>query len=143
MTLDELKQQVQVVAKARRIAAEKSDDYSEAMEKWKHDNESLIAEKKDAEIDSLFAESKLRELTLAYFRETGEKKPLPELGIRVVEKLEYDLTLAFGYAKEHGVALKLDVLAFDKMAKISELRPGFVTVTPVATATIARNLKVE
>ena len=143
MILEELQAQVIVVAKARRIAAEKSDDYSEAMEKWKHDNESLIAEKKDAEIDSLFAESKLRELTLAYFKETGEKKPLPELGIRVVEKLEYPELIAFQWANEHSLALMLDKKAFEAIVKAQPTTFNFVKIEKVATATIATNLKVE
>lgn len=81
-----------------------------------------------------------RALAVALFTATGNKQPVNGVGIRETTKLLYDPVLALEYAQEHGVALKLDIAAFEQMAKIKELRPGFVTVLLTATATISQDL---
>lgn len=83
-------------------------------------------------------ENELRDRTLKAYAETGDKAPAEGVGIREVTKLEYDTKVAFDWAVEHTMAIKLDVSAFEKIAKVSP--PNFVTVFQEPQATIATNL---
>ena len=143
MDIEQLKEQIKVVAKVRQTAQETALIVRTLMAEW---TENHVAELNSAKIwkeQAETEEAKLREMTLQVYAETGNKQPAQGVGIREIEKLIYDPALALGYAKEHGVALKLDTAGFEKMAKISELRPGFVTVEKVITATIATVLEVK
>ena len=61
---------------------------------------------------------------------------------RQVTKLDYDAAKAFDWAIEHRIALQLNRVAFEKMAKVApETRPSFVMVTTEPQATIATELK--
>ena len=142
MIIEELKTQVQVVARARLLAHEATENVAESMARWQVDNADITLVKETFQKECQSEEAKLREMTLAIFKETGEKKPLPELGIREVEKLEYDPAEAFKWALEHKVALKLDVGSFEKIAKADKSITGigFVKAEKVVTATIATNV---
>ncbi len=72
------------------------------------------------------------------YKETGETHPAPGIGIRVTHRLSYDPTVALSWAKEHGLALKLDSGAFDAIAKAQTL--DCVTYVDEPTATIAKDL---
>lgn len=140
---EQLHAQIQAVARARDIATYAAEAKKASFLQWEKENQSMLDYVKAAYEIMDKEESILREMTIAIFHETGDKHPAPEVGIREIEKLEYDPALAFAYAKEHGVALKLDVPSFEKMAKIEELRPAFVSTINVITATIATTIEVE
>ena len=82
-------------------------------------------------------------MTLAVFKETGNKKPAPEVGIREVDKLEYDPRQAYIWATGHTMALKLDATIFEKIVKANPADFPFVTIEKVATATIATTIEVK
>ena len=84
------------------------------------------------------AEQTLRELILQAYRETGNKAPAPGVGIRIITNLIYDATKALEWAKQHGLALKLDTSAFEKIAKVD--KPDFVEMAEEPQATIATDL---
>jgi len=77
-------------------------------------------------------------MTLLAFYQTGDKAPVKGVGIREMTKLEYDAGVAFNWALEHKMAVKLDVSAFEKIAKASPL--AFVKTYQEPIATIATNL---
>lgn len=82
----------------------------------------------------------LRKLTLAAYHADGNKKPAPGVGIRIVNKCEYDTEKAFQYAKLHGVCLKLDVRAFEALAMKSNDTDIPVVIMEEAQATIAKEI---
>ena len=93
---------------------------------------------KDAAEYKTKQEEFLRELTLAIYAETGEKKPCEGVGVREVTKLEYDPKEAFQWAIKHAMCLQLDSKAFTKVALADT--PEFVKVITEPQATIATDL---
>jgi hypothetical protein len=83
----------------------------------------------------------LRDLVTAYYDCDPEKnkKPFAGVGIRVGTLYTYKHEDAFEWAVEHKAALQLDRKAFEQVCK-TDLKPGFVTVQEVPTATIATDL---
>jgi hypothetical protein len=80
-------------------------------------------------------EERLRDLTLAVYDVTGDKKPAPGVGIRVVQKVEFDEDKALVWAKDHRVCLSLNEKAFKALAKTQwdPTMPCKVVETPQAT----------
>lgn len=85
-------------------------------------------------------ESRLREFTLATYQETGNKKPAPGVGIRIVKVCEFDPTEAKKWAIEKGACLMLDETAYKAALTkgIFDCMPG--TVKEVPQATIGKDL---
>lgn len=136
--METLEKQIQVVAEKRRLRDEDQRILTEARSKWESEHlTTIVAAKLSANI-CVESEAQLRDLTLAAYRETGNKAPAPGVGIRIGSKLLYDVAQAFTWAKQHGLALKLDAAAFEKIAKASP--PDFVVTEPQVTATIASDL---
>jgi len=86
-------------------------------------------------------EELLRLAAVDSYTATGNKAVAPGVSIRVPEKLEYDAGEAFRWASSHGVAVALDVKAFEKVAKAVErgLLP-FVKFSETPQAAIAVDL---
>jgi hypothetical protein len=139
-TIVKLKEQIKVVAKARKKLEEATDVRIKAYNKWKEDNQAIFTTGEGALKICEESEAKLRELTLQAYAETGNKAPAPGVGIREMTVLTYDGKVAFDWAKSHKIALKLDVSAFEKIAKADP--PEFVKITHSPQATIATNLEV-
>ena len=117
--IDQLKAQIKVVAEARQNAHLASDAKTAARIEWENRNKPLFEIVTETALAASEAEARLRELTLQAYAETGMKVPTPGVGIREVTKLEYDPQDAFAWAIQHTIALKLDVIAFVKLAKVS------------------------
>ena len=142
--MTELEKQIQVVATARQIAYDAGQIKLTAKLKWEAENKAIIDDASQSVEDVAIEEAKLRALTVAIFKETGEKKPAPEVGIREVEKLIYDNNLAMYWAKEHSLALKLDSAAFENIVKASPADfASFVKIEKVPTATIATKIEIK
>lgn len=139
--LEQLQEQIKVVARARQrvevLVATKSD----RMARWEEDNKDLLDANADATKYVAEMETLLRELTLQAYAETGNKAPAVGVGIREVTVLTYDGKVAFDWAKAHKMALQLDKKAFEKIAKADP--PDFVKITTEPQATIATELEVN
>lgn len=85
------------------------------------------------------AEMEARDLALAAYAKTGSKQPHPGVGIRVTTRALYDNAGALVWAKEHNLALKLDIKAFETLAKNGACGT-LVVFTQEPTATIASDL---
>ena len=72
------------------------------------------------------------------YNNTGIKTLYGGIGIRVMQRLEYNPTRAIEWAKKHSIALMLDKKAFEKIAKIEDI--SFVTKKEVPIVTIPREL---
>lgn len=136
--IEQLQEQIKVVAKARRIYNGACLAKKLSYDKWVDDNVGLIASVVEVEERVREAEASLRELTLQAYAETGDKAPAEGVGIREVTKLGYDGRVAFDWAKSHKMALQLDKRAFEKIAKADPM--DFVKITTEPQATIATNL---
>ena len=139
--IEQLQEQIKVVAKARAIANDLTCAKNKAYDKWVDDNIGLVTSVVEVKERVGEEEAKLRELTLQAYAETGNKAPAEGVGIREQTVLTYENKIAFDWAKAHKMALKLDVSAFEKIAKVSDL--DFVDVATEPIATIATILEVS
>lgn len=142
--IDQLKEQAQIVARARQASSEATKTAKDSLLKWQTEHQD-IADDAALKVATVTAEeNRLRELTLAAFKaDPTNKRPAPEVGIREVEKLEYNQAEAFSWAIAHNLALKLDITAFEKTVKAQPASFGFVHIEKVVTATIAQVIEVK
>ena len=139
--MDELIEQIRIVAKAREDLQALQEIKKARLAEWEETNSLLLEDISLATVRQSESEANLRDLTIKAYQETGNKTPAPGVGIREVTKLEYDAKEAFNWAVEHKIMLKLDAPAFEKMAKMApETRPGFVKIHTDPQATIATDL---
>jgi len=136
--IDQLQEQIQVVAEVRCKAQTLREMVSELRTEWEKYNAQTLDNLTQAGADVAVEEQKLRELTLQAYAETGDKAPAEGVGIRERTVLTYDGKVAFDWAKSHKMALQLDKRAFEKIAKADP--PDFVKITTEPQATIATNL---
>ena len=139
--MSELEEQIKVVAVARKLAEEQKNIVSALREEWEQENQTVLELADSSREGVKEVETILRELTLKAYAETGNKAPAVGVGIREVTKLDYDQKVAYNWAVEHSISLKLDVSAFEKIVKASPL--DIVTISTEPQATIATNLEVE
>ena len=85
-------------------------------------------------------EFSIREQAVKIYSETGEKK-IGQIGIRIMQVLDYSEEEALKWAKEHGLCLELDKKNFEKLAKTQDIE--FVEKSEKATATIPTKIEVE
>lgn len=133
-----LDEQVQVVAEARREAQEATARRQSVYQEWLEEYQTFFDSESKTRGICQEAETLLRELTLKAYKETGSKNPAPGVGIREIDKLEYDQVVALKWGIDHAIALKLDTAAFEKIVKATPL--DFVKITTEPMATIATNL---
>ena len=136
---NQLKEQIKVVVKARRESQEMADKRRALYDEFQTTHCEFFGDVVTAATKVSEAEDKLRELTLKAYTETGNKAPAEGVGIREYTVLSYDNKIAFDWAKSHKMALKLDIKAFEKIAKADP--PDFVKITSEPQATIAANLE--
>ena len=137
---EQLREQIKVVVEARRNALEMTDTKKALYDEFMAKHTDFFANVVVAATVVSEAEDKLRELTLQAYAETGNKAPALGVGIRELTVMTYDNKIAFDWAKAHKMALKLDVTAFEKIAKVDP--PDFVKVSQKPQATIATKLEV-
>jgi len=139
LDIKELEAQVKVVANARQYAQILKESKAEAVTRWEKENAGFLEKVKQSTYTVDIEEDELRQLTIKAYEETGNKAPVPGVGIREVTKLDYEQPEALHWAIEHTMALSLDKKAFEKIVKASPL--PFVTITHPVEATIAQNLE--
>lgn len=138
-----LKQQIAIVADTRAAMKNVQELKRQSLAKWETDNAEILTAEVTLKSNLAEDETVLRDMTIAIFKATGDKHPDQNVGIREGEKLEYGSKDALEWAKTHGLALTLDKSAFEKIVKTDPTQFEFVTVTPVVTATIATEIKLE
>ena len=114
---DPLRGQAILVRDLRQTVAGLRDELSQRRQQWEEQNASLIAQARGAEQELAEQESRLREMGLERFRETGDKKPGPGVEVKMFVEPRYDSAAALEWATEHRIALALDKKAFESMAK--------------------------
>jgi len=119
--INELHQQIRVVALAREEAVKAKETKQVAFLAWQEEHAELLNSAEETATIAMEAEAKLRELTIQIFKETGNKSPALGVGIRELTKLEYDPEVALEWALEHKIALSLDRRLFETFAKTTPL----------------------
>ena len=128
---EQLQEQVQRVAEARRQLLDRQRVIAEAREAFDRAHAVAIAAVKESATLVDASEDALRGLTLAYYSATGEKKPVAGVEVKEKTSILYDRAEAFSWAQVSGLAVTpaaLDVKAFEKIAKATPL-PFVQTVT--------------
>ena len=137
--MNELEIQIRWVAETRKARGSLEQQKNDRQQKWMDENLGLLSELTEATGRVVDAEVKLRELTLQAYAVTGNKAPAVGVSVKIFQVLNYDPTEAKKWATAHGIALKLDVTTFEKLAKVEE--PAFVNITEEPRAQIAQNLE--
>jgi len=106
-------------------------------QRWEEEMVDKFNTKAEIEIEMANTEQAIRHERLQTY--DGEDKGAV-FGVAVRERVELDYSLqtALGWATDHRLALKLDVRAFEKIAKTGSI--DFVLIKKIPTATIATDL---
>ncbi len=139
--IEQLQQQIKVVAEARQEHQEMADKKEALYEEFRSKHIEFFGDVATAKTLVEVNEEELRKLTLLAYAETGDKAPAVGVGIREVTKYSYNSGEALKWAIEHTMALKLDETKFKNHVKADP--PDFVKITTEPQATIATELKVE
>ena len=83
-------------------------------------------------------EKDLRAVAVLEYTESGNRKPVVGVEVKLFSVYDYDAKEAEAWGWEHRMALKFDKTAFEKIAKASPL--PFVTVREEPRTTIATQL---
>jgi len=138
----QIAQQVTVVARLRRIAADLAAEMRARVEAFDAANAAVLAHAKEAAADVDAAESALRALTLDHYGRTGEAKPTAGVEVKLYDTFALtDPAAALAWAKASGVALipeSVDQRALFKVAKVSPL--PFVAAAKEPRVSIATDL---
>jgi len=136
-----MKEELEKLQEAREDKEKLQVSYQRIFGEFEGDNKVLIALIQKTKEEILGLEEEIREEALYEYKNTGEKKQLGGVGIKIMKKLSYDPKQAFGWAKEHSLALQLDKRAFEKIAKAQELDIVEELLYPIAT--IPKDIKLE
>ena len=131
-------EKINAVVDAREAVREATAVRMAAYQKWLEENQSLCDAERIARDTCQEAENGLRKEALIVYGETGNKAVAPGVGIRVMQRFDYEHEKASAWAMEHKLSLKLDTASFEKIAKINSL--PFVTITAEPQATISQDL---
>ena len=110
---------------------------------FERDNAHLMTRLQEVEAEVNVIKEEVKLSALEDFKETGEKKLLGGIGIRIFMKLDYSEDAALKWAKENmQVAIKqaIDKRKFENFAKTAEL--DFVTVRQSTTVTFPKEIKI-
>ena len=106
---------------------------------FKEVNKELFAQIEQIGKEICQIENDIEESALCDFVKTKEKKLTGGIGIQDRKNISYDETLAFKWAKEHGLCLKLDDTAFKKIAETQDLE--FVNIDKDWKVTFPKQIK--
>lgn len=129
---DPLRVQVRRTHEARGGYAVLQEALSKARVSFDEANAKLIGLVSQAASAVQTEERVLRELTLQRYEQTGDKRPSPGVGIRIVKKVDYDPATALSWAKANDLALVLDKKAFEKIATATAIPCAVVRDLPCA-----------
>ena len=105
---------------------------------WELENADLLAHLKESIAELEVAESALRGKGIVLYQATGNKHPYPGVEVKVLVGIEYSEADALAWAKEHEIALRLDKVAFEKLAHATPI--PFVTYFERPRCDLARDL---
>lgn len=129
---------------AKQLTQQFQKEVDESYEEWRAQNESILARHEQAKLDMKEIEVELRLAVLDHYQDTGEKKPHPKLGVRVLARPVYNSEDAFEFAFNNvRNLLRLDLKMFESYARgVRKSAPlKFVEWEEKVIATIAKDLE--
>jgi hypothetical protein len=139
--MTDISEVVKQLAEARQILITRQNAMDLKTKAFKSLHAELLGEIEDRQTKVRLIENKLRDATVTYYTDTGDKKPTQGVEVKVGTKLEYDPEKALEWAQAHKIALvpeSLDRGAFEKIAKATKI--DFVTETEKPAAYISTDL---
>ena len=133
-----LRDQAATVALLRATLAGAKDELDQRRHQFAEQNARLIAEVSNLIGAVSQAEDSFRLMALAAFSATGNKRPCRGVEVKMYSEPRYDPAEALEWAKEHGMALALDLKKFGPIAKAGAV--PCVRFEQVYKATIATDL---
>ncbi len=136
----DLNEQISLVRALRKTVATQADMISEGRKQWDNDNRVILASVEADRARLQKEEEKLRAATLEAYQETGNKKPAPGVGVRIVKEMIFDEAEAIDWAVDASAknCLKLNTSNFKKVAE--GLGLPFAEIVECPQATIAKEL---
>lgn len=131
---------VKRLADARRASLAATTAVEQALAHFKQDHQVILTTQEGAKKECAEAEAQLRELTVAHFKVTGDKRVGPGVNVKLNTTVEYDSGRALEYAMQKGVALKLDAEPFERLAMAQPSLFPWVKIAEVPVATVAKDL---
>lgn len=142
-----LQEQVILVAQMRGSEAAAKAALAELYDEFRRTNATAILMAQAATQDLATAETKLREMVLAAYAETGDKKPVSGVAIQLRTRLKYDVADAVRWAISNWRESLLSINRgdFERVAKAlaaagADDALGFVELVQEPAATIATDL---
>ena len=135
---DSIREQTEMVARGRCLLTLLQEKLMKYRANWEKENAGLIESIAALRENVAEQEDQLRGLALANYEETGNKHPSPGVDIRVLTTVEYGDMDALLWAMEHKIALFLDRVVFERIAKTNSL--PFVVLRESPQATIETDL---
>ena len=131
--------------KELKLALESEKVFSEEIKRLREQfeiNNSMVFKSRDQNRETISnLKSILTENAEAGYEKDGIKKRLGGIGIKIMNKLEYEQNQAMSWAKEHQLCLTLDKKAFEQIAKTQDL--DFVTKKEKVTVTFPKEIILE
>ena len=113
------------VLEAREQAADTKANLEEARTIWEQENWCLVEEARANKESLRLAEAELRHAALEIYAQTREKHPGPGVQIKLVTGIIFDQALAYNWAVNHGMCLKLEENSFRDAVK-AQLVPSHI-----------------
>lgn len=130
------------LASARKVLADTKARRDEAYARWEAENATLLKYLDDARTDVAEAERAVRTAGMAAYQQSnGDKHPHAAVNIRVNKLVRYQDAAARAWALNSApTLLKLDTVAFDKVARTGIVPTDVVQIEEVPQVTIASDL---
>jgi uncharacterized protein (UPF0212 family) len=142
--MNDILQLARELHEARLQAALDAEAVRVAREKWEAEHFAIIQVAKDSAAKVSELDTAIRTLAVSRWENTGEKKIVDGVDVKVGKDYIFDADEAFAWAQVNArVAIlpeSLDKKVFLGLCKDDATRPGFVTVEEKPTATIATDL---
>lgn len=110
-----------LTAKLRKAITNMRDSLKERKARFEEENNALISSIRQYEEQLTTSEAELRKAILDDNLRTGNKTYPAGIQVKDFTVLEYDEAKALAWARQAGVAIKLDKTAFEKIARTSAL----------------------
>ena len=141
--MDELSKAIKVLAEARLYAEAVENAYDAAMREWEQQHAPMLADRELRKAATKEAEAIVRELAIAAYNDTGDKKPHPAATIRVMRRVDYEKDDALIWVKANApTLLVLDKKGFESGVKAGLFANAPALVVDDPTAAISRDLDI-
>lgn len=130
---------VKKLHRLRRAKAGLAEELRQSRQDWEDENAYTLSTLNDIGDEIALLTSQLKNDRIQLYDGEDKSKTFG-VGIREETRLRYDVGLAYQWALDHKLCLRLDVKAFEKIAKAGMTTIEFMATTTVVTATIAADL---